>query len=181
MRQARNQANGAPVPTGRIVIQSQGKQAEGCLRRWLQSVLMAASLLASGLSCAQDAPQKLRTTVLGAGMHNIVAEVATSPQEHTIGLMHRTSMGANEGMLFVFDRPGTQCFWMKNTLIPLSIAFVTDDGTIVNVDEMKPQTLESHCSAKPVRMVLEMNTGWFKKRGLGAGSKLTGAPFGTPR
>jgi len=66
-------------------------------------------------------------------------------------------------------------------LIPLSIAFVTDDGTIVNVDEMKPQTLESHCSAKPVRMVLEMNTGWFKKRGLGAGSKLTGAPFGTPR
>lgn len=137
--------------------------------------------LATGLACAQDAPQKLRTTPLGAGMHNIVAEVASTPQEHTIGLMHRTSMGANEGMLFIFERPGTQCFWMKNTLIPLSIAFVADDGTIVNVDEMKPQTLESHCSAKPVRMVLEMNTGWFKKRGLGTGSKLTGAPFGSPR
>lgn len=130
---------------------------------------------------AGDGPQKLSTTTLGAGMHNIVAELALTPQQHATGLMHRTSMGTHEGMLFIFDRPGTQCFWMKNTLIPLSIAFIADDGTIVNVDEMKPQTLESHCSAKPVRHVLEMNAGWFKKRGLGAGSKLTGAPFGTPR
>lgn len=95
--------------------------------------------------------------------------------------MHRTSMGANEGMLFVFDRPGQQCFWMKNTLIPLQIAFVADDGTVVNLAEMKPHSLDSHCSTRPVRFVLEMNTGWFSKRGVKPGAQLRGEPFGTPR
>jgi uncharacterized membrane protein (UPF0127 family) len=66
---------------------------------------------------------------------------------------------------------------MKNTLLPLTVAFVADDGTIVNIDDMKPQTLDSHCSAKPVRYVLEMNQGWFAKRGIKAGTKLTGQPF----
>ncbi len=131
---------------------------------------------------AQDAPQRLQNhTTLGAGMYNMQVEVAVTPQEHAIGLMHRTGMGANEGMLFVFDRPGVQCFWMKNTLIPLAVAFVADDGTVVNLDEMKPQTLDSHCSAQPVRYVLEMNTGWFKKKGVKPGQKLSGAPFGSPR
>jgi len=130
----------------------------------------------------QDAPQRLTNrTTLGAGLYNMQVEVAVTPQEHAIGLMHRTSMGANDGMLFVFDRPGVQCFWMKNTLIPLSVAFVADDGTVVNLDEMKPQTLDSHCSTQPVRYVLEMNTGWFKKKGIKPGQKLSGAPFGTPR
>jgi uncharacterized protein len=77
----------------------------------------------------------------------------------------------------VFESPSQQCFWMKNTLLPLSVAFVADDGTIVNIDEMKPQTLDSHCSARPVRYVLEMNTGWFSKKGLKAGQKLSGPPF----
>ena len=67
---------------------------------------------------------------------------------------------------------------MRNTLIPLSIAFIGDDGSVVNIDDMKPQTLDSHCSAKPVRFVLEMNEGWFAKRGIKAGSKLRGGPFG---
>ena len=80
-------------------------------------------------------------------------------------------------MLFVFERAGQQCFWMKNTLIPLSVAFVADDGTVVNIEEMKPQTLDSHCSTQPVRYVLEMNDGWFAKRGIKPGSKLRGAPF----
>lgn len=141
---------------------------------------MAATSLPSG-AWAQDRAQQLPTVMLGAGMHNIKAEVAQTPQEHEIGLMHRTGMGANEGMIFMFDRPGKQCFWMKNTLIPLSVAFVADDGTVVNVDEMKPQTLDPHCSTKPVRFVLEMNTGWFAKRAIKEGFKLTGAPFGTPR
>jgi len=114
-------------------------------------------------------------------MYNIKAEVAQTPQEHEIGLMYRTSMGSNEGMIFVFERPGQQCFWMKNTLIPLAVAFIADDGTVVNVDEMKPQTLNPHCSTKQVRFVLEMNTGWFAKHGVKEGSKLSGAPFGTPR
>lgn len=130
---------------------------------------------------AQDQGQKLPAIQLGAGMHNIRAEVAQTPQEHEIGLMYRTSMGANDGMLFIFDRPGQQCFWMKNTLIPLSVAFIADDGTVVNTDEMKPQTLDPHCSTKAVRFVLEMNAGWFTKKGIKAGSKLSGAPFGTPR
>jgi hypothetical protein len=138
------------------------------------------SLLTQG-ALAQDQAQHLPTTQLGAGMHLIKAEVALSEREHEIGLMHRTSMGSNEGMIFVFERPGQQCFWMKNTLIPLAVAFIADDGTIVNLDEMKPQTLDPHCSTKQVRFVLEMNKGWFSKRGIKPGSKLTGEPFGTPR
>ncbi len=130
---------------------------------------------------AQDGPQHLQTVTLGAGILNIKAEVAQTPREHEIGLMYRTSMGANEGMIFAFERAGQQCFWMKNTLIPLAVAFVADDGTVVNVDEMKAQTLDSHCSTRPVRFVLEMNTGWFKRHGIKAGDKLAGAPFGTPR
>jgi hypothetical protein len=86
-------------------------------------------------------------------------------------------MPQSEGMLFVFDQPAVQCFWMKNTLLPLSVAFVHDDGTIANIEEMQPQTLDSHCSAKPVRDVLEMNKGWFAKRGIKAGAKLEGKPF----
>jgi uncharacterized protein len=126
---------------------------------------------------AQDAPQKLDMVQLRAGMHLIQAQLARTPDERSIGLMFRPSMPANEGMLFAFEQPGQQCFWMKNTLLPLSAAFVADDGSIVNIEDMKPQTLDSHCSAKPVRFVLEMNQGWFAKRGLKAGSKLQGAPF----
>ena len=131
---------------------------------------------------AQSGPQpKLPTVKLSAGMHNIVAEMARTSLQQQTGMMFRTEMGTHEGMLFVFERPGVQCFWMKNTLIPLAVAFVADDGTVVNLDEMKPQTLDSHCSAQPVRYVLEMNTGWFKKKGVKPGQKLSGAPFGSPR
>lgn len=147
---------------------------------WALSVMCLALSALPGMGWAQEKAQRLPTIPLGAGMYNIKVEVAQTPEQQQIGLMHRTSMGTNEGMLFAFERAGQQCFWMKNTLIPLAIAFVADDGTVVNLDEMKPQTLESHCSAKPVRYVLEMNTGWFTKRGIKAGSKLRGEPFGTP-
>ena len=80
-------------------------------------------------------------------------------------------------MLFVFDQPATQCCWMRNTILPLSTAFVADDGTIVNVADMQPMTETSHCSEKPVRYVLEMNQGWFEKRGIKAGQRLSGRPF----
>ena len=157
--------------------------ARGGMLRAMSAVAIVSSLGGFFTNAqAQDAPQRLTNrTTLGAGLYNMQVEVAVTPQEHAIGLMHRTSMGANDGMLFVFDRPGVQCFWMKNTLIPLSVAFVADDGTVVNLDEMKPQTLDSHCSTQPVRYVLEMNTGWFKKKGIKPGQKLSGAPFGTPR
>jgi len=149
-------------------------------RRSISAVGMAwVSMLAlPTLATAQEGPQMgLQRIELFAGMHRIDAQVALAPQERQTGLMHRKEMPQHEGMLFVFEQPSQQCFWMKNTLLPLTAAFVADDGTIVNLEDMKPQTLDSHCSAKPVRYVLEMNQGWFAKKGIKAGTKLGGAPF----
>jgi uncharacterized membrane protein (UPF0127 family) len=143
--------------------------------RWAGAI---AALCFAALAAAQEGPQKLAQIRLNAGIHNINAELASTPEQREIGLMFRPSMPANDGMLFVFERPGQQCFWMKNTLIPLSIAFLGDDGSVVNIDDMKPQTLDGHCSAKPVRFVLEMNEGWFARRGIKTGSRLRGGPFG---
>ena len=146
---------------------------ESSVHRWLAIALLALA----GAAAAQETPQALPAIRLNAGIHNITAQLARTPEQREIGLMFRASMEPNEGMLFAFDNPGQQCFWMKNTLIPLAIAFVADDGSIVNIDSMKPQTLDGHCSTKPVRFVLEMNEGWFAKRGIKAGSRLRGAPF----
>ncbi len=119
----------------------------------------------------------LERTVLQAGMHRIEAQVAQTPTEREIGLMQRRNMPQHEGMLFVFPEAGVQCFWMKNTVLPLTAAFVADDGTIVNLADMQPMTTDAHCSARPVRFVLEMNKGWFARVGYKAGSKLAGPPF----
>ena len=129
---------------------------------------------------AQTAAQpKLDTVTLTAGMHNIRAEVARTPLQHQTGLMFREQMAPQEGMLFVFDGLDRRCFWMRNTLLPLSAAFIADDGSIVNIVDMQPQTEQSHCSTQPVRYVLEMNQGWFAKRGIKPGFKLKGPPFGS--
>jgi len=130
------------------------------------------------LSHAQGEPQtRLARIKLGAGMHVIDTQLAQTPEQRQIGLMWRRDLPQNEGMLFVFEQPSVQCFWMRNTLTALTAAFVEDDGTIVNLEDMKPQTDDSHCSTKPVRFVLEMNQGWFKKRSIQAGFKLTGPAF----
>ena len=140
------------------------------------SALLA--LAVAGHARAQDAAQpRLPSISLTAGMHLIKAEVAQTPTEQMLGLMHRTSMGANEGMLFVYDEPRQQCFWMRNTLLPLTIAFVDDEGRIVNLADMQPRSEQSHCSAKPVRFALEMHQGWFAKRGIRAGFRLRGPVF----
>ena len=141
------------------------------------TLLLAALTLASTPAWSQEAQRNLPQVTLKAGMHLIHAQVASTFEQRATGLMFRSEMPANEGMLFVFEEPAGQCFWMKNTLLPLTAAFVADDGTIVNLADMKPQTLDSHCSEKPVRYVLEMNQGWFAKRGFKAGMKLGGAPF----
>jgi uncharacterized membrane protein (UPF0127 family) len=133
---------------------------------------------AAAAAFAQEAQMNLPRVKIAAGMHQIDAQVAATPDQRMTGLMFRKEMPQHEGMLFVFEEPTQQCFWMKNTLLPLSVAFVADDGTIVNIDEMKAQTEDSHCSTKPVRYVLEMNKGWFAKKGIKAGAKLAGAPFG---
>jgi uncharacterized membrane protein (UPF0127 family) len=127
-----------------------------------------ALLLASGIALATP------TIELSAGMHRIEAEVASTPADRATGLMNRPAMPTHRGMLFVFDEAGVQCFWMKNTLIPLSIAFLDDDGRIVQIADMRPQSLDNHCSVKPVRFALEMNAGWFRSRGLSAGARING-------
>jgi uncharacterized membrane protein (UPF0127 family) len=138
----------------------------------------AALLLFALQALAQDAAQpRLPTVRLGAGMHAITAEVASSPVQQATGLMHRRQMAQHEGMLFVYDEPGVHCFYMRNTVLPLSVAFIGDDGTIVHLDDMQPLTLESHCPPRPVRFVLEMNQGWFAKRNVKPGDRLSGTPF----
>ena len=145
------------------------------------ALLAALALTAlAPLAAAQGSagtPQTLPAITLQAGMHNIRAAVAQTPEQRQTGLMFRREMAQHEGMLFIFEQASPQCFWMKNTLLPLSIAFLADDGTVVNIADMQPQVLDSHCSSKPVRYVLEMNQGWFAKRGIKAGSKIAGAPF----
>lgn len=118
---------------------------------------------------------------LSAGMHRIEAEVAATGSSRQTGMMLRTVMPPQRGMLFVFSEVAQHCMWMRNTLLPLSVAFLDDKGTIINVEEMQPQTESNHCSAKPARYALEMNRGWFKARGLVAGFSITGidkAPVG---
>jgi uncharacterized membrane protein (UPF0127 family) len=117
---------------------------------------------------------------LSVGIYRLDVQVARAPQELETGLMFRRQMPDYEGMLFVFERPGVQCFWMKNTRLPLTAAFVADDGRIVNLADMAPMTEDSHCSTEPVRYVLEVNKGWFAAHHVRAGMKLAGAVFGKP-
>jgi hypothetical protein len=137
----------------------------------------AIMIMVSAMPARAQEPQALPAISLQAGFHRVSAQFARTPEQRQIGLMFRKSMPEHEGMLFEFEVPGVQCFWMKNTLIPLSAAFLRDDGAIVNIVDMKPQTLDSHCSKEPVRYVLEMNQGWFAKRALGPGKKLGGEVF----
>lgn len=137
-------------------------------------------LLVGSLASAQSNPGPqlgLARTQLTAGMHRLDVQLAQTPEQRQIGLMWRKDMPLHEGMLFVFEQATTQCFWMRNTLIPLTAAFVEDDGTIVNLADMQPQSDDSHCSSKPVRFVLEMNQGWFAKRQIKPGAKLGGTVF----
>ena len=127
---------------------------------------------------AQGMPQtQLQRATLNAGMHLIQVQLAQDFEQRQIGLMWRKEMPQNEGMLFVFEQPAIQCFWMRNTLLPLTAAFVLDDGSIVNLADMKPMNDDSHCSKIPVRFVLEMNQGWFAKRNIQAGFRLAGPVF----
>jgi len=146
--------------------------------RHLQYLLLAALQTTALATAAQDTPQMhLERIQLTSGMHRIDAQVAATPEQRQTGLMFRKDMPQHEGMIFIFEQASKQCFWMKNTLIPLSAAFIADDGTIVNIEEMKPLVLDGHCSTQPVRYVLEMNKAWFSKKGLKAGSKLQGPLF----
>jgi len=146
-------------------------------KRRTLAVFLLALLLPPVLLAQQVLPQTtLLTTKLTVGIHVITAEVATTPQSRMIGLMMRERLAPNHGMVFVFEDKSQHCFWMRNTLIPLSIAFIEDDGTIVSIADMSPKSEASTCPPRAVRYALEMDQGWFAKRGITAGNKITGLP-----
>ena len=149
-----------------------------CLLRACRALTLALALGGmAAAALAQSGPQPtLPTSRLTAGMHVITAELATTPQSRMIGMMYRESTPPNHGMLFVFDDKSQHCFWMRNTPLALSIAFLDDDGTIASIADMAPKSDESHCPPRPVRYALEMEKGWFAKKGLKAGSRITGLP-----
>jgi hypothetical protein len=113
---------------------------------------------------------------LTIGKHKLVAEVAATPDQRSTGLMHRFSLRPDHGMLFVFERPERLSFWMRNTYVPLSIAFIGPDGKIVNIENMAPQTETSHWSRGPALYALEMRKGWFAERGIREGDVVEGLP-----
>jgi uncharacterized membrane protein (UPF0127 family) len=141
--------------------------------------LLCALLLAATAGHAQQPTQP--RVQLGIGMHLVRAEVADRDESRALGLMHRTSLPQNGGMLFVFETTGIHCMWMKNTLLPLSVAFADEAGDIVNIADMQPLSETSHCAARPVRYALEMQQGWFTQRGIRAGVRLRGLEKVAPR
>jgi len=133
-----------------------------------KTAFLSAALLAAA------AHAQLPAVELAAGMHLIRAEVADSMSTRMTGLMHRKSMAPNAGMVFVFEESAAHCMWMKNTLIPLSVAFIDEAGAIINIADMQPHSEQSHCATRPARYALEMNKGWFTQRGIKPGAKLRG-------
>jgi len=134
-----------------------------------------AMLFALGCSAAvaQQQPATMPVVQLNIGMYVIQAEVASTLAQREQGLMGRKAMAENAGMLFDLERPALlECMWMKDTLLPLSVAFIDQTGKIINIEEMKPMTEDQHCSAKgaQVRYALEMNAGWFKKKNIKPGA-----------
>jgi uncharacterized protein len=126
------------------------------------------------MAAAPALAQQLPVVQLKAGMHLIRAEVAADYSTRGRGLMHRKSLAPNAGMLFIFDGAGIHCMWMKNTYIPLSVAFLDAEGTIINIADMQPHSEQSHCATRPALYALEMDKGWFAQRGIKAGLKLGG-------
>lgn len=118
----------------------------------------------------------LPTAQLMVGTHAVNAEVAATDDSRSFGLMQRQSLPPDHGMLFVFDEVGMPCFWMKNTLLPLSIAFIDAKGVIVNIADMQPHSLDSHCPVGPVIYALEMQQGWFKDHQVKAGAVVANLP-----
>ncbi|RJG06747.1 DUF192 domain-containing protein [Noviherbaspirillum cavernae] len=141
----------------------------------LRAALFATSFILSTAAFSQQ-PPKFPVISLTAGIHVIKAEVAAKDTERQQGLMFREKLGTNEGMVFLFDAPAGVCMWMKNTLIPLSVAFIDESGKIINIEDMQPQTADSHCAKKPVRYALEMNRGWFRQKNIKPGSTIEGLP-----
>jgi hypothetical protein len=136
----------------------------------IASTLFALFLMSVSVTARAEMPRM----ELSAGFHRIEAEVAANDANRMQGLMFRKSLAANQGMLFVFSQQDRHCMWMRNTLLPLSVAFLDEEGRILNVEDMQPQTENSHCESGPARFALEMNLGWFSSKGLKPGLRIGG-------
>jgi hypothetical protein len=148
------------------------------MKHALARLAILAAAAAPGAAAAQQKP--LPTMPLNAGIHLIQAEIANTGDTRTIGLMHRKRLGANDGMLFVFPDLAPHCMWMKNTLVPLSVAFLDERGVILNIADMRPLDETSHCAAGPARFALEMNQGWFAAKGIKPGARISGIDKAPP-
>ena len=136
----------------------------------LSRAVLAIVMALSGFASGEDLP----TVQLSIKGHRLVAETATTTATRTVGLMHRFSLKPDHGMLFVFDAPQPLAFWMKNTFVPLSIAFIGVDGRILNIEDMAPRTETTHPSQGLALYALEMKKGWFAERGIVAGERVEG-------
>ena len=136
----------------------------------MRKILLAGLMLLSASVLQAEMP-RMELTV---GMYRIDAEVAADQSNRMQGLMHRRTMPPQQGMLFVFTEANRHCMWMRNTFLPLSVAFLDEQGQILNIEDMEPQTEDNHCAARPARFALEMNKGWFAQKGIKPGAKLNG-------
>lgn len=137
-------------------------------------------LAAAVLAAAAESSAPLPRLQLDAGAHSLDVEVAATPEQRERGLMERTRLADDAGMLFVFEQKARHCFWMKNTPLPLSIAFIADDGTLVEIEDMQPLTTAPHCAQEAVRYALEVKQGGFASKGIQPGTRITGGPFDSP-
>lgn len=150
----------------------------GCLNLPVAYAIAGAALLVLAAFAGNSLAEPLID--LSAGIHRIEAEVAADSPTRGLGLMNRRQMDPRRGMLFVFAETGVQCMWMRNTLIPLSVAFIDEHGVIINIEDMQPQTDNTHCAAKPARFALEMNRGWFQAHGVVKGARIRGLEKAPP-
>lgn len=139
------------------------------MHRFACFLITMASLLASPALLAQ-----LKRVELTAGFYRLEAEVAADDASRMQGLMNRRSMPANHGMLFVFAKAERHCMWMRNTYLPLSVAFLDEEGRILNIEKMQPQSEDNHCAADTARYALEMNLDWFSSKGIKPGMRIAG-------
>lgn len=166
-------------------------QAPGLPRRLTKSILslvllgsLVMAVLGLGVGPSQSmaagrggaAADSTAPISLQIGAFRISAEVAAEPDQRARGLMYRESLAPDSGMVFVFERPERICMWMKNTPLPLTVAFIDAGGEVINLADMQPRTETPHCAMRPALYALEMEQGWFERRGIGPGKKIKGLP-----
>ncbi len=154
------------------------KTAPSLLDRSLGIGLLLLALMLSAGAAAQKAPKTIPLTI---GKHQVRVEIVQTDEERSKGLMFRKALGHDDGMLFIFDDPGYHAMWMMNTLIPLSVAFVDGEGRILNIEDMEPQTTDSHAATGPAKYAIETNKGWYAEKKIKPGDKVTGLPGVRPR